>query len=188
EDYNEDGVIDDRDDHPIAINHPAMSFGFSFSGDWKGIDLSFTLQGTAMNSKMLDGNFIGNFSSTGSGFQEFVDRWHRADEFSTDNGPSDGSAWVAGTYPSTYAGNGRDFITQKSQFWLIRSDYLRLKTLELGYTLPTKITKKAGLDNVRVFANGYNLFTLTKMKLQDPEQSASYPLNKSFNFGINLTF
>ncbi|GHT39618.1 SusC/RagA family TonB-linked outer membrane protein [Bacteroidia bacterium] len=188
DDYNQDGVIDDRDNHPIAIDHPAMSFGITFGGDWKGFDLNFTFQGTALNSKSPDGMFRGTISANGSGFQEFTDRWHRADPYSTDNGPSDGSAWVPGKYPSAYSDNNRDFITKNSQFWLIRSDYLRLKTLEIGYTVPLKITKTAGIEQLRVFANGYNLWTLSKMKLRDPEQAGNYPLNKSFNFGLNLTF
>jgi TonB-linked SusC/RagA family outer membrane protein len=190
EDYNKDGVIDDLDKHPIGIDHPAMSYGLTFGGDWRGFDLNFTVQGTAMNRKKLEGKFITPIGNDVSGLQVFTDRWHRADPFSADNGPSDGSAWIPGFYPSVYSGNTkRNFIMDPlSQFWLLSSDYLRLKTVELGYTIPAKITRKAGIDQARFFLNGYNLLTFTTMRLQDPEQSGRYPLNKSFNMGVNITF
>jgi hypothetical protein len=118
----------------------------------------------------------------------FADRWHRIDPYSTDDGPSDGSGWVAGKYPSIYTNNDRGHVLRASEFWLEDSRYLRLKTLELGYTLPAKLTRKISMEKARIFFNGYNLITLTPSKLMDPEQAGQYPLNKSFSIGLNLTF
>jgi TonB-linked SusC/RagA family outer membrane protein len=190
-DYNKDGVIDGNDTHPIAIRHPALSYGFTLGGEWKGIDLNFTFQGTAMNRKRL-GEITGHFEvpigGDTSGLQVFADRWHRADPYSTEEGPRDGSGWVAGKYPSVFTQNDRDFITANSNFWIVKADYLRLKTIEIGYTIPNHLTKKIGVTNARIFLNGYNLFTITEMKIADPEQSAGYPLNSTYNAGINVSF
>jgi TonB-linked SusC/RagA family outer membrane protein len=191
DDYNKDGVIDSNDLHPIAIKRPAFAYGFTLGIDWKGIDLNLTFQGTALNRKRLSDygdHFEVPLRNDGSGLQVFADRWHRTDEYSTDNGPSDGSGWTAGYYPSQYTANGREFVRWNSNFWIQSSDYLRLKTLELGYTLPSKLTKKVRIERARFFFNGYNLLTVSPMKLMDPEQAGRYPLNKSFSFGLNLVF
>jgi hypothetical protein len=186
-DWNEDGVIDGNDLHPIAITYPMLSYGFTIGAEYKGFDLNTTLQGTALNRKRL-GDITPNFEQpirpSASGLAVFLDRWHRADEFD----PSIDQEWIPGYYPSNYTDNKRGFITENSKFWLVNLSYLRVKTLELGYTLPQQITKKVGLEKARIFFNGYNLFTLSKMKMTDPEQVGQYPLNKSFNVGLNLTF
>jgi TonB-linked SusC/RagA family outer membrane protein len=190
-DYNDDGVIDDNDSHPIAIRRPAFAYGFTLGLDWKGIDLNMTFQGTAMNRRRLSDNgahFETPLNGDVSGLQVFADRWHRADPYSGDNGPSDGSGWIAGYYPSMYTNNDREFVRASSNFWIMNSDYLRLKTLELGYTLPSKLTKKVKIERARFFLNGYNLFTLTSMNIMDPEQAGQYPLNTTYSMGVNIVF
>jgi hypothetical protein len=191
DDYNKDGVIDGNDTHPIAIKRPTFAYGFTVSAEWKGIDLNMTFQGTGMNRKRLAENgahFETPLNGDVSGLQVFADRWHRTDGFSADNGPSDGSAWTPGYYPSSYTNNERDFILAYSNFWIMNSNYLRLKTLELGYTLPTDLTKKVKIERARFFLNGYNLFTLTSMNIMDPEQAGQYPLARTFSVGLNLVF
>jgi TonB-linked SusC/RagA family outer membrane protein len=195
EDWNMDGVIDEKDDHPIAITKPAFSYGFTLSGDWRGIDLSLTFQGTGMNRRRLGQNgglniphFEEPLRGDVSGLMNFADRWHRSDPYATDDGPSDGSAWISGKYPSAYVNNDRQHVLHKSDYWLQDLSYLRLKTLELGYTVPAKLTRKANIERARFFFNGYNLITITESELMDPEQYGQYPLNKSFSFGLNLVF
>jgi TonB-linked SusC/RagA family outer membrane protein len=190
-DYNKDGVIDDNDSHPIAITHPVFAYGFTLAVDWKGIDLNMTFQGTGMNRKRLsnyDERFELPLKADVNGLMVFADRWHRTDPYSADNGPSDGSAWTPGYYPSSYTSNDRDFIRASSNFWIMSSNYLRLKTLELGYTLPSKLTKKVKIDRARIFFNGYNLLTVSPMKIMDPEQAGQYPLNTTYSVGLNLSF
>jgi TonB-linked SusC/RagA family outer membrane protein len=186
-DWNEDGVIDDNDTHPISIAYPMVSYGFTIGAEYKGFDLNTTLQGSALNRKRL-GNITPNFEQpvrpNASGLMVFKDRWRRTDEFN----PSIDQEWIPGYYPSNYTDNKRDFVLAASNFWLVNLSYIRLKTIELGYTLPRRITQKAGMDKVRIFFNGYNLFTLSEIKITDPEQSSQYPLNKSFNLGLNLLF
>ena len=81
---------------------------------------------------------------------------------------------------------------QPSTFWQRDMSFLRLKNAEIGYTLPKKLTKKAGLETVRFYVAGVNLLTFSAFKLWDPELNVSYgnayPQMKSFNFGLNLNF
>jgi hypothetical protein len=78
-----------------------------------------------------------------------------------------------------------------STFWLRDASFVRLKTLELGYTLPQSLLAKAKLSSMRIYVNGNNLFTIDKLKIYDPEGSDErgnfYPQSRIFNFGLNLT-
>ena len=81
-----------------------------------------------------------------------------------------------------------------SDFWVIDAGYIRLKNVELGYTLPQRITQKVNIKQLRIYANLYNCLTFSSQKFFDPEQLesqysfASYPQIMSFNVGINLKF
>jgi TonB-linked SusC/RagA family outer membrane protein len=189
EDWNHDGMIDDQDEHPIGSKHTTISYGFTLSGEYRGFDLSCTLQGTAGNRRYLtdiSDYFRTSIGALGSGLSEFADRWHRADEFN----PSNYQDWVPGYYPSTFAEvPNRNTVQQRmSTFWVVDASFLRAKSLEAGYTLPAAITKKVEIQRARIFVNGYNMFTFSKLRTVDPEQSGVYPLVKSYNVGINVTF
>jgi TonB-linked SusC/RagA family outer membrane protein len=190
-DWNEDGIIDGNDDHPIALNNadnPLLTYGFTIGVKYRGFDLNTVWQGTGMRWIRYPLWYTIPMEWGRGGLDIFLDRWHRADEFNPD------SEWIPGYYPSTYVNNLRGHITQpNSQFWQLNCSYLRLKSLELGYTLPAKITKKTGMENVRLFFNSYNLLTFTKMKFIDPERpdtdlGSAYPNSKTFNIGANVTF
>jgi hypothetical protein len=79
-----------------------------------------------------------------------------------------------------------------STFWMRDASYVKLKTLELSYSIPERVLSKINVNALRIFANGNNLFTIDKLKWNDPENSsntnANYPQQKIFNLGINLTF
>jgi TonB-linked SusC/RagA family outer membrane protein len=187
EDWNGDGVIDGNDKHAIGKTHNALSYGISIGAEWKGIDVAMVWQGTGHNRRNagdVSAYFSKAINNDTNGLEVFLDRWHRADEMVA----TIDQEWIPGYYPSNYTNNNRDFITEKSNFWFLDATYLRLKTLEVGYTIPTQWTKKIGLQRARLFFNGYNLLTFTKYTIMDPEQSGTYPLVKSFNGGINLRF
>jgi hypothetical protein len=187
DDWNGDGVIDGNDSHPIGKNYNALSYGFSIGAEWKGFDLAMVWQGTGHNRRNagdVSGYFSKAVNSDSNGLEVFLDRWRRSDEFS----PTIDQEWIPGYYPSNYTNNNRDFITATSNFWFLDATYLRLKTVEVGYTVPEHWTKKAGVQRARLFFNGYNMFTFTNYTIMDPEQTTVYPLVKSFNGGINLTF
>ena len=80
-----------------------------------------------------------------------------------------------------------------SDFWLWNTSYLRLKTLQLGYTIPKNIVRRIGLENVRIYYSAENLFTIDALGFKlDPEttseRGSSYPLIRSHSFGLNITF
>ena len=83
---------------------------------------------------------------------------------------------------------------KNSRLWLKDASYLRLKNIELGYTLPHTLTQRIGIENVRVYFSGNNLFTITKMKEMDPEKSLederarTYPQSKVYSIGVNVNF
>jgi TonB-linked SusC/RagA family outer membrane protein len=187
-DWNEDGMIDGNDDHPIGSRHTTLSYGFTAGAAYMGFDLSLTFQGTAGNRKMLKDiseYFQTSVGVNSSGLAEFADRWHRADEFN----PSIHQEWIPGYYPSTFAEVEvrKDFLNRNSTFWIQNASFLRLKTIEAGYTLPSALTKKLGMS-ARLFFNGYNLFTFSRLRSIDPEQAGAYPLIKSYRLGITVTF
>jgi TonB-linked SusC/RagA family outer membrane protein len=202
EDWNGDGIIDGADEHPIAINtnigegvKPLLNYHFSIGAEWKGFDLNLLFQGAAMawrSYATTRDNRSDQYRGVGyrdaNGFTLWYDRWHRADE----TNPSKWQEWVPGKYPSVYQdiSQRNDIITRMSDFWAWNTAYFRLKSIELGYTLPASLTSKVGIESLRIFFNSFNTFTLSGMPIGDPEvrDGDEYPLNKTFSFGINLKF
>jgi hypothetical protein len=84
--------------------------------------------------------------------------------------------------------SGRLNNTRVSDLWIRDASYIRLKNIEIGYTLKPALTKRFGISKLRIYANGYNLLTFDKLKFMDPEGTRDYPLVKIFNGGINVTF
>jgi hypothetical protein len=189
EDWNGDGEINGNDVHPINYNqNPWMNFSMIFDANYKGFDMNFLLQGSSMGSliygEQLREPLWGNGES--GAMEQFMDRWHPADPKADPYAPA--TQWVPGSF--AYTGTLPD---ANSSFNVEDSKYLRLKSVELGYTLPSEVIKKIGLHNFRVYANAYNLLTFTKVKYVDPEHPNDtfgylYPLNKSVSVGINVKF
>jgi hypothetical protein len=97
-------------------------------------------------------------------------------------------------YPRLTTSNGYPQNFQVSDFWLRNASYLRLKNIQIGYTLPSQITKKLGINRLRAFVNGQNLLTFADFTLGDPERNAAneniiaYPISKVITGGLSLTF
>lgn len=192
QDWNNDGIIDGKDDQPIAHSKtPSMYYGLNLYADWKGIDLTVFFQGAAGHEIFIGGDMMAPFiqQGLGNGVDIFTDRWHRVD-------PTDpGSQWIPGQMPALrptgYSGNNI-----KSSWTMNKAGYLRLKTIEVGYTLPKNVLNKFGIDNIRIYANSLNPITMTRkkgfMKFMDPENEHDlfryYPQMKTFNFGVNISF
>ncbi|MDX9882232.1 MAG: TonB-dependent receptor [Prolixibacteraceae bacterium] len=198
EDLSGDGIIDDNDVQPIGRgqsggnNIPPYNFGLDISMKMKGFDCSILLQGAVGHRFYLGEQWQEPLrSGKNNVYMAEFDRWHQADP----NDPN--SEWVPGKFPSTrFGGASNNRFT--SDFWLKDGDYLRLKSVELGYTLPENWTQLKGVSSIRIYANAFNIFTFTKERdlknILDPESRGdylwgyNYPINKSFNLGINLTF
>ncbi|MBC5603343.1 SusC/RagA family TonB-linked outer membrane protein [Bacteroides difficilis] len=191
-DYNGDGIIDDNDTQPLGHGAtPRMYYGLNMSGEYKGFDLTVFFQGAAGHDIYVSGDILDPFiqQGLGNGLAIMTDRWHRED-------PTDPySKWISGYMPAARVAGVAD--NRSGNSWsLHNASYLRLKTLELGYTLPKALTKKAAIDRLRFYINCNNLLTFTNrdglMKNVDPESNSSgvryYPQMKTYNFGVNVTF
>ena len=196
-DWNGDGVVDGWDSHPIATgansqNVPRVYYGFTLDLQFKGFDLTAVFQGGAMTNVKYS-NFLSNpfyFDMNGPDF--FYDRWHMADPLADPKDPR--TKWIPGTYPTiSQASPAMNVNFSANTSTIKRADYLRCKSLELGYTVPKMITDRIGIKGVRIYGTAYNIFTLTKMKYLDPEHPSSdndllYPLMRTINFGANVKF
>lgn len=188
EDWNGDGIIDGWDSHPIATKDiPHINYGFTISSEYKGFDLSLLFQGTFMVNVQYQEQLSAPLGWGRSGLSMFTDRWHTANPTANPFDPN--TVWIPGYFGNT--GSGSAGTT--SDRTVHNASYLRLKSIEIGYTLPKDWTMKAGIKSVRIYSNGYNLFTITKLKYLDPEHPSDtygylYPLNRTINFGLNITF
>lgn len=190
QDVNGDGVIDSNDKVAIgASTRPALIYGMGFSAQWNGFDINIHFQGAGKSSFFINGSNVYMFRSTtgwGNIFTEMANsnRWISAD-ISGDPSTEDPNA----EYPRlSYGGNANNY--QASTYWLRNGAYLRLKTLEIGYTVPKQVTNKFRINNVRVFFIGTNLVTFSSFKLWDPEMGISdgikYPLSKILTLGLTI--
>lgn len=185
-DWNGDGEINSLDEHPFAFDQtPWLNFSLNFSCSWKGLDLSMLFQGSALGSMQYQEPLYAIWGKDGGGaLEQFLDRWHPVDPTADPYAPS--TKWTGGHYAYT----GHSPIAN-SEFNRVSTAYLRLKSLELGYTIP-RISKFSSVS-LRVYANAYNLFTITGVKFVDPEhpddeQGRLYPLNKTYTLGLALSF
>lgn len=200
-DWNGDGVIDGMDMHPIATttnptaawqdksNLPLMNFGLSLGGSWKGLDFNMLFQGSAMSYIAYGEQLSAPLQFDGNALEMFLDRWHPVDPNAHPYNPA--NKWVSGYY--AYGASFADDTYKDSEFMIQKGDYLRLKSIEIGYTLPKNWLAPMGVKNLRVYFNAYNLFTLTDVKGVDPEKPTQlygymYPMNKTYNFGANISF
>ena len=190
EDWNGDGVIDALDQHPIAPKGQRISYGFTLEALYNGFDFSAVFQGLGIVLRSYPAQFKQPLEWGRNGLAMFLDRWHRADEFDPD------SEWIPGKYPSTYrdtpAEDGYNRASLKNR---LNGSYLRLKSLEVGYSLPKTLLSKVGIQGVRVYLNAYNLLTFSPLNgIVDPERpdnsdsGYTYPTTATYNIGVNLSF
>lgn len=185
-DWNGDGEINSLDVHPTAYDQtPWLNFSLSFDGAYKRFDFSVLLQGSALGSMTYEEPLYSIWGSNGGGaLTQYLDRWHPLDPSADPYDPN--TEWATGYY--AYTGI---YPYSNSSFNTVSTAYLRLKSIELGYTLPK--SKALNDMSLRVFANAYNLYTLTNVKFVDPEHPSDdlgrlYPLNKTYTLGLSLSF
>ncbi len=186
EDWNGDGEINKEDEHPFAYDQtPWLNFSLSYDCSYKNFDMNFLFQGSALGSMEYKEPLYSIWGPNGGGtLEQYLDRWHPVDPQADPYDPE--TEWVSGYYGFT----GR-YPREHSEFNRVSTAYLRLKSIEVGYTLP-KLRASSSM-NLRVFANAYNLFTITAVKFVDPEHSDDelgrlYPLNKTYTVGVSARF
>lgn len=179
-DVNGDGKIDDNDRTIVGGVYPKLNYSFNLSASWKGFDVSAMMQGVYGVKYFVSNWGTIPFVQGSPPTTDWLNRW-------TPENPST-------TMPRIYwGGNAPQKITRASTFFLQDGSYLRLKNVVLGYTIPSAITKHAGIERLRIYFAGDNLFTATKYPGLDPERGGSgdflqYPANKIYSFGVNVTF
>ncbi|MET7000459.1 TonB-dependent receptor [Chitinophaga defluvii] len=179
-DYNNDGKIDGKDIHRVGKGDiPNVIFGFNLSMNYKGFDLTAAFQGATGFQQYLR---FDPFNLEANALAMFKDSW-------TPDNPG-------AKYPALYAGT-RQNNRLSSSFWLYDATYLKLRNLELAYTIgKNELFRKAGIQHVRVFVSGNNLLRFSKMKDFDPEtpninpdsKAYYYPQMKTYNLGVNVEF
>ena len=178
-DLNGDGKIDgnDKKAYPnIQRDRPTANFALNLNAAWKGFDVSALFQGAA-GRKDYWINIYNNVNFATSRYAATWDHWNNP--WSVQNRD--------GEWPRLRGSNNREETT----FWLDDMSYVRLKNVQLGYTLKEKGWLKAtGIEDIRLYFSGENLTTFTKYRGLDPEKNSNasdaYPLVKTFSFGINI--
>ena len=196
-DYNKDGKLDwgswrqgdSGDAHLIGNNTPRYRVGLDINLDYKGFDFRAFFQGVLKRDYWQSSYFFWGATS---------DKWwstglvQHADYFRNDpNSPL--GLNLDSYYPRPTFGTGKNQQTQTG--YLQDASYIRLKNIQLGYTIPQRLTKKLGAQKLRFFASGENLVTWTKLaEMFDPEtidggsNGSVYPLSKVMSLGLSVTF
>ena len=178
-DVNGDGKIDAKDQAPIGYsNVPEYTFGTAFSTTYKNLDFSVLFQGVSNFTY----RFQGRGTTAGNNYvKRHLDSW--TEEKLAKGEPIN--------YPRIGLSANQSEIGN-NDFFTIDASFLRVKNLEIGYSLPAKLAGKIRSKGIRIYANSLNLFTWDKLPTKDfdPEQNSdlSYPVSRTFNFGINVTF
>ena len=198
-DLNHDGVIDAKDETPIAVRDiPAVNYGMTIGASWKGIDFNMLLQGATQFYVQYTEQMANPLMYSGGTQVQFLDRWHTLDPKADVFDPK--TQWVPGNYPAMGSP-----IAEGSKA-VQNASYLRIKSLEIGYSLPKVLLRRVGIGNLRVYVNSYNLATFTGLKYSDPEHPGEvadpkngdqwnysqggykYPMNRTFSIGASVTF
>jgi TonB-linked SusC/RagA family outer membrane protein len=174
-DLNGDFIIDDRDQNEIYSNAPRIEYGLYFNAGWKGLSFSMQWAGLANVESIIINTPFQHISNTYStAYKENLDYW-------TPENPN-------ASYPRLSAESSPN-NTKISTFWVKNVSYLRLKNVELSYSLPQRWMKAIHLSGAKIFVNAYNALTFTPLKYRDPEipgYGSTVPNFKAYNIGLNV--
>jgi TonB-linked outer membrane protein, SusC/RagA family len=193
-DRNGDGVINDQDKYILGNPFPRYTFGFTYTAAIKGFDVVLFIQGVGKRDAMIRGEQVEpfHFGYGGTMYRHQTDYWT----------PTNPDAKYPRLAEAGSASNTNNYRTG-SDLYLFDASYVRLKNVQIGYTLPTAISSKAGIKKARLYLTGQNLVTLTKLSFLDPEitefdnrtsfnaganSARAYFLPVFYGFGLDLTF
>jgi TonB-linked SusC/RagA family outer membrane protein len=188
-DINNDGVVNANDMIPMGYpTVPEIQYGFGLSAGYKKFDFSFFFQGNARVSFFIDSKETRNEDNTWKyGIAPFANRRNALSIIARDSWTEDNPN-VHAFWPRLSTDPLKN-NTQQSSWWLRDGSFMRLKTVELGYSLPG--IEKIAVQSCRIYASVENVFVISPFKLWDPEMGSGglgYPLNRRFNVGIQLSF
>jgi len=179
-DINNDGIIDAEDRTVIGKQDPTWMYGFNLRLEYKGIDLSALLQGAADFQSYAGQEINQPFFNLAQLQSRWLDRW-------TPENPD-------APMPRMYVSNGPSTAGTNS-FWLLNRSYLRLKNIQIGYSLPQSLLGNTFIKSLRVYANAQNLFTITDFPYFDPERPGNeerggqgFPNLRIISGGLSINF
>lgn len=181
-DVNGDGVIDQKDLSPIGYSTtiPGLTYGLTLGLNYKGIDFNVLFSGLGRYSKYYSGQGVVEYTKQGTFFDWTRNGW-------TEERYQNGEKI---TYPAISTAQTVSHTT--NDFFIQNRSFLRLKNIELGYTLPQKFMSKVGVKSLRFYVSGQNLFVWDNLRIThvDPEQNNSYgyPITKNVTLGVNINF
>jgi TonB-linked SusC/RagA family outer membrane protein len=181
-----DGKVDATYDRKvIGSTLPKYTYGLTLSADYKNFDFSVLLSGMGGNKKQMNDYQSYAFYNSGN-----IQKWQVDNRWTSDN-PDPNAKYIKLTSLNKGAGT-----LQTSTYWLRSASFLRLKNIQIGYTIPKELTAKMGLSQVRVYFSGQNLFCVKNFyQGWDPEmvystgtQPSFYPITSVYTFGLNIKF
>lgn len=177
-DVNEDGVVDEYDRvYDDGYSIPNMDLGWNLGIQWKGFDLSALLH--LQTGKDI---YLGDASTLAWAFNSGV---YRLPQWIADRNPWTVETATTADYPRlTTTGSSNNF--RRSSYWIVNGDNLRLKQLELGYTVPQSLSKKMAISNLRFYVRGMNLLLFDNLKFTDPAALGGDPMLRSYYIGFNI--
>lgn len=191
-DVNGDGVIDGRDERPVGYSRsgtPIVNYGLNLTINYKDFDLTADFSGGSMYSFLREHEMRNPFQNTGNLLRDLYENsWEREDPFNLD------SPWIPGEYPALRWNQGGHSNYRTSNRWLTNMVYLRMRTMEVGYSLPRVLLERVKMQRARVFINTFNLFSIDPLRKVglDPEvfdtNGLQYPQSFILNAGVNLSF
>jgi TonB-linked SusC/RagA family outer membrane protein len=177
-DLNADGIINTYDETALTTEKPEIYLGTTLSAQYKGFELTVVLNAVKNRDVLLTGLGQYEFQVFGNGygqaFEQHLNRWTPATA-------------ATATYPRLTVGLNTN-NHRVSSFWVKNADYLRLRNVELAYTVTNKFIAKAKISGIRLFVNGINLFTVSNLSNVDPEVTSGYPNTRTINAGATVRF
>lgn len=181
-----DGKVDATYDRKVlGSTTPNFYYGLNLNASYKSFDFSALLQGVGGHERLIGSYMAYAFYNGGN-----IQRWQAENMWTTENPDK----WAE--YPRLETYNMNHPNLQTSDYWLRNASFLRVKNVQIGYTLPKSLTQKMGIEQVRIYLSGQNLFSFNSFyKGWDPEneigtgdQPSYYPINAIYSFGFNFKF
>ena len=182
-DRNGDGEIDYENDRFVLGNSfPRYTYGATYAANWRGLDFSIFIQGVGQRKQWLRGEIVEAFHNNNEGpvFNRHLDRWTPQN--------------LDASYPRLTVGSESINNAAKSDFYIFEAQYLRIKNIQLGYSLPESTVEKIGMSKIRMYLTGFNIATFSPLNDigVDPENIDAngriYPVSRIFSLGLDVNF
>jgi TonB-linked SusC/RagA family outer membrane protein len=177
-DQNDDGIINDEDRVVIGDPNPRYMFGLNLNARWRSWDVGAFFQGVGKRDQYLALGFI-----QGPVWENYTSEWHK--DYWTPENPD-------ARMPAYHANDNRNYYAVNS-WWVLDGKFVKLRNVQLGYTLPVDLAQRVGVDNMRVYVTAKNLWQWSNLGIDlDPEypwvRADYYPQTKVFSIGTDISF